>query len=206
MEIILLKSKFLRNLFDQNTYVLKNGGNAIIVDAGAELEDVKNTLQGAKVQAVLMTHLHFDHIWNIEQYLNEFDCKVYICKGAEEKFSDPEKNASSIMRNKFVRNVPKEKIAFYDGDKLEIGEFEVGVFYTPGHSADCVCLKVDNALFSGDTLFAGGIGRTDLYDSDNEAMRKSLKQIREIDFDVYYSGHGEPADKSQAKKVIDYCL
>ena len=79
MEVICLKSKFLRNIFDQNTYVIKSGNSAIIVDAGAEIEDVKNALTGLKVKAILMTHLHFDHFWNLENYLHEFDCDVYVC-------------------------------------------------------------------------------------------------------------------------------
>ena len=205
MEVVRIKSKFLRNLFDQNTYVLKNGKSALIIDAGAEVDDVKEAAKGLKVEAILMTHLHFDHIWNIEKYLQEFDCKVYVCNGAEEKFFDSAKNASTIMRNTVVRNVSEDKINFYES-KLQFADFDVEVLFTPGHSRDCVCLKIENKLFSGDTLFADGIGRTDLYDSDNEAMKNSLKTIKNINFDVFYPGHGDFGSKLQADKVIDYYL
>ena len=70
--LVTVKSKFLMNLFDQNTYVLKSKKEAIIIDAGAELEDVLKEVENKKVLAVLMTHLHFDHIWNIEQYLEKY--------------------------------------------------------------------------------------------------------------------------------------
>ena len=80
------------------------------------------------------------------------------------------------------------------------------MYFTPGHSADCVCLKIDNALFSGDTLFASAIGRTDLFDSDNNQMVLSLNKIKDIDFDVIYPGHYEMATKSQVIKVVEYYI
>ena len=205
MEIITIVSKFLRNLFNQNTYVLKKDNSALIIDAGAELEDIKKAVAGCKVEAILMTHLHFDHIWNIEQYLAEFDCNVYVCKGAEDKFSDYKKNASSVMRNSIERKVDKSRISYYE-DSLKFDGFDIEVYFTPGHCKDCVCLKIENSLFSGDTIFAQSIGRTDIIDSDNNEMKESLRLIEKIDFDIYYPGHNESATKQQAIKVINYYL
>ena len=205
MEIITLKSKFLRNLFDQNTYVVKNGNSAILIDAGAEIADVLNVLDGAKVCAVLLTHVHFDHIWNIEEYIKEFDCDVYVCKGAEEKFGDYKKNCASFVNKELIRNVKNDKIKYYQKE-LVFDNINVDVYFTPGHCADCVCLKINNALFSGDTLFANGVGRTDIFDSSEHDMKNSLKMIKTIDFEVMYPGHYESATKAQANRVIDYFL
>ena len=69
MEVVTIKSKFLRNLFDQNTYVLKNENEAIIIDAGADVDDVEREVQGLNVLAILITHIHFDHVWNLEEYI-----------------------------------------------------------------------------------------------------------------------------------------
>ena len=69
MEIVCLKSKFLHNLFDQNTYVVKCGDEALLVDAGAEVEDVKQVVESRKVVGILITHIHFDHIWNLKKYI-----------------------------------------------------------------------------------------------------------------------------------------
>lgn len=205
MEVVCLKSKFLRNVFDQNTYVLKNENSAIVIDAGAEIEDVKNALGNAKVEAILMTHLHFDHFWNLEKYLQEFGCDVCVCAGAEEKFEKPELNCSTIMKVQKTQNVDKKYIKYYQ-NLLKIKNFDVEVIFTPGHSSDCVCLKIENNLFCGDTLFKDGVGRTDLVDSDPVALKESLNKIAGLDFDTAYSGHYESFSKERALDVISYYL
>ena len=84
-KITTIKSKFLRNIFDQNTYVLTKGNEVVIVDAGAELEDVISEVQNKKVLAVFLTHIHFDHVWNLEKYVEKFDCDVYVVEGCRKK-------------------------------------------------------------------------------------------------------------------------
>jgi len=205
MEVVCLKSKFLRNIFDQNTYVIKSGNSAIIVDAGAEIEDVKNALAGLKVKAILMTHLHFDHFWNLENYLHEFDCDVYVCAGAEEKFTNAELNCSTVMSIQKTQNIDKKYIKHYQNG-VNIEDFDIEVIFTPGHSSDCVCLKIANNLFCGDTLFKDGVGRTDLIDSDAAALKESLKKILELNFETAYSGHYESFSKERALDVIAYYL
>ena len=120
MEIICLKSKFLRNVFDQNTYIVKSGDSAVIIDAGAEIEEVKSQLGESKVEAILMTHLHFDHFWNLEKYIEKFGCSVFICEGMEEKFVTPLLNGSTIMRMQKTQNIDKKFIKYYEkGLKFE---------------------------------------------------------------------------------------
>lgn len=205
MEVVCLKSKFLRNVFDQNTYVVKKGKSAVVIDAGAEVEDVKNALGNAKVKAILITHLHFDHFWNLEKYLQEFGCDVCVCAGAEEKFSKPELNCSTMMKVQKTQNIDKKYIKYYK-NLLKIEKFDIEVIFAPGHSRDCVCLKIENNLFCGDTLFKDGVGRTDLVDSDPAALRESLKKIAGLDFATAYSGHYESFSKERALDVISYYL
>lgn len=205
IEVEIVKSKFMKGLMDQNTYILKKNDSAIIIDAGADVEDVKLLIGNKKVEAVLMTHLHFDHFWNIEEYLKAFNCDVYICKDAEAKFCDSFKNGAVLVRQDVVRKVDKKFIKFYE-QKLKIGEFDIEVYFTPGHSADCICLKIDNLLFSGDTIFADGVGRVDLFDSNKDSMIKSLKIIRAIEFETLYPGHYQLSDKKQAEYIIDCYL
>ena len=203
--LVTVKSKFLMNLFDQNTYVLKSKKEAIIIDAGAELEDVLKEVENKKVLAVLMTHLHFDHIWNIEQYLEKFNCPVYIVEGFETKFENPSFNCSPIIKKEIIKNIKKEQIKYYE-NHLKIGSFDIDVFFTPGHSADSVCLLVGDNLFSGDTVFADGVGRTDLYDSDNNQMASSLEIIKSLNYKNLYSGHYEKSTKEKTDKLINYYL
>ncbi len=205
MKIKTIKSKFMRGSFDQNTYVLIKGKEAIIIDAGAEIEDVKNALQGAKVLAILITHLHFDHIWNIEKYLKEFDADIFIVSGHQNYFDDSKLNASFMIRKDMHFNVSEKRLKNY-AKKLNIGSFNIDVFFTPGHSADSVCLLIENDLFSGDTVFDDGIGRTDLFDSSNEDMKNSLKFIKTINFDFAYPGHFNSTDRAKILKTISYYI
>ena len=194
-------SKFLNGSFEQNTYVLYNKKDAIIIDAGAEVEDLKQIIKTRKVLAVLITHLHFDHIWNLVDILKEFNCDVYIQNDCEDAFINARFNASYMIRMNLKFDIPSEKIRYYE-EKLKFGKFEINVYETPGHSKDCVCLKIGDILFTGDTLFNDCIGRTDLFYSDNLKILDSLKKIKEIDFKIAYPGHYEPCTKEEALKVI----
>ena len=203
MEIIQLKSKFLMGSFEQNTYVLKNKNKAFIIDAGAEVEDIKNALGKAKACFICITHLHFDHIWNLEKYIQEFDLPVYICAGAEKAFLNPELNASKSLDLKF--NISQKNIKYY-AKKLSSDGFQIEVIETPGHSFDSVCLLVDKNLFCGDTLFVDGVGRTDFEGGSFDSLKVSLEKILNTKFDMAFSGHYEPFDKTIAEKIIRYYI
>ena len=189
MKIHIVKAKAYGAVLDQNTYVLEKGNEVVLIDAGAELEDVKKVVGNKKVLAVLLTHLHFDHICCLEDYLKEWnDADVYIVQGAEEKFLDPQKNCSFIFHENLRLNVPQKNIKYY-AEKLKIGDYKIDVIFTPGHSADCVCLLIEKNLFCGDLVLGGSIGRCDLYDSDYGLMWDSLEKLKNIDFNMAYPGH-----------------
>ena len=202
MEIVTVKAKFLRGVFDQNTYVLINGNEAVIVDAGAEVQDIESVVQGKKVLAVLITHLHFDHIWNIESYVQKFDCDVYVKDGCEDILGDSEKNASTMIRKNITHEIPKNHIKYY-AEKLKLGSFDFDVYFTPGHSIDSVCLLTNRCLFSGDTLFEEGVGRTDIWGGNETELKKSLSLVESLDFDRAYAGHFGEFSKKQAVQEIE---
>lgn len=196
MEIHSIQSKAYKGILHQMSYVLTEGDDAVIIDAGANVEDVKEVVKDKKVNAILLTHLHFDHIWCIEDYLKEWNTDVYVVSGAEEKFSNPELNCSYLMRLDLSFNVPQNNIKYYT-EKLEFGKISIDVIFTPGHSADSVCLLVNKNLFCGDLVLGGTIGRTDLYDSSFIDMQKSLEKLKLIDFDFAYPGHYDRLSKQE---------
>ena len=200
-QIKLVKSKFLKNLFDQNTYVLSSDKDAVIIDAGAEVVDVLNAVKDKNVRAILITHLHFDHIWNLENYLQVFQCNVFICKGAEPRFVLPRFNRSEMLYVPRKFFIEKSRISFISSH-MKFGKIEIFAYFTPGHAADCVSFLWRRNLFSGDLIFENGIGRTDLPDSDNEKMAYSLNNLLDIDFDNIFPGHYNTLTKSEAKKII----
>lgn len=204
-KIDVIKSKFLYGSFNQNTYVLSDKNSAVIIDVGGELDDVKQKVSGKKVLGILMTHLHFDHFWNLEEYLKEFGCDVYIQPGFENKFLDGRLNASYLVGLNETKNIAKNQIKYY-AKNLKLGNFEFEIFNTPGHSKDGVCILFDEILFTGDTVFSDTIGRTDLPDSDNSEMIDSLKKIKSLDYITAYPGHNESASKAQIDKTIGFYL
>lgn len=204
-EINVLKSKYMRGIMGQNTYVVTKGEFAVIIDAGADLEDVKSVVGKKKVLGVFMTHLHFDHFWYLEEYLEEFDTSVYIGQGFENKFEDFELNGSILVRQRIQKNISKKRIKYY-AKNLKLENFDIEVISTPGHSADSVCFLIEGNIFTGDTIFSDCIGRIDLKDSSKEDMISSLEKLRDLDFKVAFPGHYESATKEQNLKTISFYL
>lgn len=204
MKIKIVKGEYL----DANVYVLIKNGKALIIDAGANVEDVKKALGDNKVVAVFLTHGHYDHCLYILDYIKEFNCEVFANENCKITISDPQKNyGEPVYIDKgetfFVENF--ESFQFINGDgKIVFNKynFEVKYFSTPGHSECGMCYLIENNLFAGDTLFDNGIGRTDLIGSDKNAMLSSLDKLDTLEFDMMYSGHGEPSDYARQKRNI----
>ena len=178
-----------------------SGKEAVIIDAGAELEDVKKAVKGKRVLAVLLTHIHFDHIFNLEKYISEFDCDVYIKNGAEKSFKNARENASVLIGTELKFKVPEKNIKHYT-ENLKLGEFKIKVISTPGHTKDSVCLLIDDDLFVGDLVFSDTIGRTDLVGGDMGDMQESLKKIKELSYKTAHTGHYVVAKKETIDSVI----
>ena len=178
------------------THVLVNEDEAIIIDAGGDVDDLKQVIGDKKVLAILITHVHFDHICCIEEYIKEWNADVYIVQGAEAKFVDAEKNCSYLIGENSTYNVPQKNIKYY-AEKLKIGSFNIEVIFTPGHSEDSVCLLLEKNLFCGDLVLGGTTGRCDLYGGSYEKMQNSLAKLEYIDFEVAYPGHYDKLTKSE---------
>ena len=164
-----------------NCYIVwkDDSNNCVIIDPGFQPEDVLNQVQelGKKVEAVLLTHGHWDHVGGAEQIAKAVGCPIYIHKID----IDP-----SLFRGKRI-----QADTYEEGDVLQLAGTSFRVMHTPGHTAGCVCLVADDCLFSGDTLFAGTCGRTDLPTSDPEAMRLSLRRLADLEGDYrVFPGHG----------------
>ena len=114
MVVSQIKSKFFQSSFDQNTYVVEHKGEYVLIDAGAEVEDIEKVLGKKSLSAIFVTHLHFDHIYNIDKIMQRFDCPVYVVSGKEEKFFDARKNVSVLVRQNMTFDIDKSKIKYYE--------------------------------------------------------------------------------------------
>lgn len=176
---------------DNNTYVVISNGKAVIVDAAANVQELEKTLDGAVVQGVLLTHAHFDHITNLPEILEHFNTKCYLSQKAPQKFEDVEANAS-ILSKPVTISVDKSRLVYVKGgDKIDLAGLSFEVLDLPGHTDCGLGFVLDNIVFSGDTMFNGGYGRTDLKTSSYRDLLLSLKTLMK-NYKGYrlLSGHG----------------
>ncbi len=164
----------------ENTYLIWNEKNeGLIVDPGSEGERIIQELNAMNVTplAVLLTHAHFDHIGAVDTVRDAYNIPVYIHRNEQDWLEDPNKNGSArfplgqITARKAENIIPGEKT-------LTIGDFSMEVFETPGHSPGSVSFYFANSrvVFSGDALFQGSIGRTDLPFGDHDLLIESIHQ------------------------------
>jgi len=158
------------------TYLLSQDGNALLVDPAWDMSFITHTLQqkNLRLLGVFYTHGHFDHVKFSQQLLEQFSVKGYL-----------EKQDLSLS------GIDPQYLELYDGEcHFELGSFSVHTLPTPGHTAGSVCLEIDHTLFTGDTLFPGACGRTDLPTSDPRAMLASLRRLAALPEDtVFFAGH-----------------
>lgn len=195
MNIKTVKIKWAENELSQNTHIVEFGDGCILIDAGCSIQQVKQ-LTNKPIKAVLLTHAHFDHIKNIQEYDN-LNIKIYAHKAILEMLNNTTNNAS-LLFNQPTKYKINNLYLLMDEDEIDIGDLSINCLYTPGHSVDSMCYLVNNEyLFSGDTLFSVAIGRTDLPTGDAEKLISSLKRIYNLNYNTLYTGHGRVSNKQE---------
>ena len=188
--------------FGANTYILTaDNQTAVVIDPAQPRIKEELLKRGLKATHVLLTHCHFDHVGGVA-HLQKDGAKV-LCSTEEAKLVGTEADAFGLAGLPRVEYTVDSTLA--DGEKTTLSGVEVTTILTPGHTAGCACylVKTDDGevLFTGDTLFAGSIGRTDLPTGNLRTLRQSLKKLAALTVDYpVYPGHEESTTLFAEKK------
>jgi glyoxylase-like metal-dependent hydrolase (beta-lactamase superfamily II) len=186
--------KIITGVIQENCYILYSGTDALIVDPGDETSKIKDELEelGVRPIAILLTHTHYDHIGALEDLRVDYDLPVYVSPEENDWLGDPAKNLSVYGTHKITAR--EAEFTFTPSETLSVGPFTFEVVSTPGHSPGGVSLifEKDGFVLSGDALFKGSIGRTDLPGSEPEKLIPSIKKelFKLSDDTIVYAGHG----------------
>lgn len=185
----MLIQRFVLGLLHNNTYVAvdEKSGKCFIVDPSVPSEEVAEYIvkNGYDLEAILITHGHFDHIGGAAFFKKKFGAKIYMSKDDEDFIDNP---------LKISRRFEKFTVDVYvkDGDVLDLCSNKIKVIATPGHSLGGVCYLVDNVIFCGDTIFLESYGRYDLRGGDFAVLAGSVKKILAMEGDyLLLCGHGD---------------
>ena len=192
--------------YQTNCYIVfeENAATCVVIDPGCSAEVVleKAKCLGKTIEAVLLTHGHFDHVGGVQTIVEKTGCALWMREGDWTQPGGPEiKQLFPLTECDFC-----EVNFFEDGQMLDLAGTSFAVYETPGHTWGSVCIKAEENLFTGDTLFAGSWGRTDFPGSSWSAMRASLDRLAEMEGDfTVYPGHG-PSTTLSYEKLYNPCL
>ena len=167
----------------------------VVIDPGFQPETILHTAKilGKEIEAILLTHGHFDHVGGVREIAAATHCRVYLHE------------ADTALPNQWTAG-PLFHTHFYnEGDQAEFAGVTFRVLHTPGHTPGSVCLSAEEHLFSGDTLFANACGRTDLPGGNWSVIQKSLNRLTKLDKNYsVHPGHGESTTLDKEKMYNPY--
>lgn len=183
-------------LYQTNTYLIHDEASktCCVIDPGYEARTILREAEklGLEVEAILLTHGHFDHVGAVRDIAAETDCRVFLC------------HEDTALPPMFTAGPLYYTDTYAEGSRLNLAGLEISVLHTPGHTPGSVCLTCGDVMFSGDTLFEAGCGRTDIGGSWPQIMA-SLGRLARVETNyTVFPGHGGSTTLAQEKKYNPY--
>ena len=187
-------------LYEENSYVLHDHGHVLFVDPGRYAKEIMKCVRPDEtVDGIVLTHGHEDHTGAVDDLAEVYHCPVYM-HSDDLILTNPSELGRGFNGPVYSSIEPLEK-------QKNIGTFAVTVYPTPGHTAGSCCIQYRSCLFTGDTLFASDIGRTDLFSGSEADMAASLQMLKTLPNDLQiYPGHGPASTMKEEKMRNPYLL
>lgn len=189
--------------YQTNTYIVENESHCAIIDPGYDPKTILDFLskRGLTADAVLLTHGHFDHVGAVETIVKETGCALWM---SERDWSQKRNLLTAKLYP--IANCDFTEVQFCeDGEAIRAAGLTFAVLESPGHTWGSVCYLCGEAMFSGDTLFAGSCGRTDLPGGDWDTIAESLQRLCELEGNyTVYPGHGNSTTLAAERQYNPY--
>ncbi len=188
----------IAGMYEENCYLVmdEKTKELAIIDPGGQPDILEEEIKllDAKAKFIILTHGHMDHVGGVVELINAFNIPFYVNKIEEEYMENDQYVFGSL---------PKASGYLKEGDTLNLGAHIIKVIETPGHTAGGICFLIDDKLFTGDTLFQGSIGRSDLAGGNGTQLVKNIKEklLPLGDNIEVYPGHGEASTIGYEKRM-----
>jgi glyoxylase-like metal-dependent hydrolase (beta-lactamase superfamily II) len=182
---VILIDKLTLGPYETNAYIVvcRKTGESLVIDAPARASEIIVSLEGTKPRYILLTHDHYDHTGVIVSLRSRL--KVPLATHVE---------------NTYQLKTPPE-ILLKDGDSLSLGNLNIVVMHTPGHTPGSICFRIGKYLFAGDTIFPGGPGRTETPEDFQQILTSITEKIFRLPDDtIIFPGHGDGTTVKRAKE------
>jgi hydroxyacylglutathione hydrolase len=197
--------RIVTGTWKQNCYVLSVGSDAVVIDPGGEFQQIREHVTAARlrVHAVINTHAHYDHLGAVVPVVEEYGVPFHLHPADEHL----------LVRANFYRTlflgvepiqIPRVDLELRDGMSLPFGELQITVLHTPGHTPGSVCFECAGELFTGDTLMAKHVGRTDLPGGERELLLSSIERLsaQYPPEATIHPGHGRSASLGDVLSLV----
>ncbi|MDW5562948.1 MAG: MBL fold metallo-hydrolase [Methanomassiliicoccus sp.] len=195
--------------YDCNVFII-TGSRPMVVDAGTGdnlprmVNKVRKVIGGSKVQAIVLTHRHFDHVGGAAALAKELDAPLYAHQDDAEVIREGStKGTEALMFQRRMEAASVQNLK--GGETFSTGDHDLKVIHTPGHTAGGICLydQEHKILLSGDTVFAGGVGRWDLATGNLSDLTASVRSLLALQPADLYPGHGPCALGDAHMQIIE---